>query len=157
VLFLCYGNINRSAVADVMLRPYARDSGISVASAGFHHEVGRPADPVMVDVARQFDIDMTSIRSTYVTEQMLHESDVIFVMEKCHYDRLLNMDASLANKVYLLGAHQRSAGCAVEIEDPYGHSRESYVVCYKRIADAIHRIKELIAVSSGNEGGDRSL
>ncbi len=36
MLFLCYGNINRSALADVMVRAYAKDSGISVASAGFH-------------------------------------------------------------------------------------------------------------------------
>ncbi len=47
----------------------------------------------MVDVARQFDIDMNNIRSTCVTERMLHESDIIFVMEKSHYDRLVTMDA----------------------------------------------------------------
>ena len=87
MLFLCYGNINRSALADVMVRAYAKDAGISVVSAGFHHEAGRPADPVMVDVARQFGIDMNGIRSTCVTQRMLHESDIIFVMEKSHYDQ----------------------------------------------------------------------
>jgi protein-tyrosine phosphatase len=132
-----------------MVRAYAKDSGISVASAGFHQEAGRPADPVMVDVARQFGIDMNSIRSTCVTERLLHESDIIFVMEKTHYDRLVAMHASVADKVYLLGAYQRSADTAVEIEDPYGRSRQSYVVCYERIADAMDRIKAVIAVKSG--------
>jgi protein-tyrosine-phosphatase len=100
----------------------------------------------MVDVARQFGIEMNSSRSTAVTEKMLHESDVIFVMEKNHYDKLVAMDAGVADKVYLLGAHQRSAGVAVEIEDPYGRSRESYVNCYKRIANAVDHIKTMIAV-----------
>jgi protein-tyrosine-phosphatase len=146
LLFVCYGNINRSALADVMVSACAKGSPISVASAGFHQEEGRPADPTMVDVAWQFGIDMNSSRSTCVTEKMLHESDVIFVMEKNHYDKLVAMDASVANKVYLLGAHQRSAGIAVEIEDPYGRSREIYVNCYKRIANAVDHIKTMIAV-----------
>lgn len=150
MLFLCYGNINRSALADVMIRTYAEDSGISVASAGFHHEEGRPADPVMVDVARQFGIDMSNIRSASVTQRLLHESDIIFVMEKNHYDRLVTMDASVAHKVYLLGAHERRADCTVEIEDPYGHPRESYLVCYERIAEAVDCIKAVIAVESGD-------
>jgi protein-tyrosine-phosphatase/predicted ATP-grasp superfamily ATP-dependent carboligase len=155
ILFLCYGNINRSALADVMVRAYAKDAGIAVASAGFHQEAGRPADPVMVDVARRFGIDMNGIRSTCVTERMLHENDIIFVMEKSHYDRLLTIDASVADKVYLLGAHQRGPACPVEIEDPYGHSRENYVVCYERIADAVDVIKTVIAVESGDQGGDQ--
>ncbi len=155
MLFLCYGNINRSALADVMISTYAKDAGISVASAGFHHVVGRPADPVMVDVARQFGIDMNGIRSSCVTQRILHESDIIFVMEKSHYDRLIAMDAGVADKVYLLGAHQRSTTCPVEIEDPYGRSRESYVACYKRIADAMDSIKAVIAVKNGDQGGDQ--
>ena len=86
---------------------------------------------------------------------MLHDNDIIFVMEKSHYDRLLTMDASVADKVYLLGAHQRGPACPVEIEDPYGHSRENYVVCYERIADAVDFIKAVIAVESGKQGGDQ--
>ncbi len=145
MLFLCYGNINRSALADVMVRPYAEDSGISVASAGFHQEAGRPADPVMVDVARQFDLEMNNIRSTCITARLLHESDIIFVMEKSHYDRVVAIDPAVADKVYLLGAHAGSAGLPVEIEDPYGLPRANYLACYQRIADAVDHIKAVIS------------
>ena len=145
MLFLCYGNINRSALADVMVRAYAEDSGISVASAGFHRESGRSADPVMIEVARQSAVDMTAIRSTCLTEEQLHDSDIIFVMEKAHYDRLVAVDPSVAEKVYLLGAHRNSAGWPVEIADPYGQSRANYQACYERIAEAVDNIKALIA------------
>jgi len=150
MLFLCYGNINRSALADVMVRAYAEDSGISVLSAGFHHESGRPADPVMADVARQFGFEMTNLRSTLVTQQLLRDSDIIFVMEKRHYDSLMSMEIGVAEKVYLLGAHTGSG--SVEIEDPYGRSRAQYLICYERIAEAVDSIKEIIAVK--NSGYD---
>ena len=150
MLFLCYGNINRSALADVMVRAYAEDSGIAVTSAGFHQESGRPADSVMVDVAAQFGVEMDAIRSTSVTEQMLRNSDIIFVMEKAHYDRLLSVDTRIADKVYLLGAHPRNASWPAEIADPYGRSRAHYRDCYDRIAEAVDTIKAAIAERSGD-------
>jgi protein-tyrosine-phosphatase/predicted ATP-grasp superfamily ATP-dependent carboligase len=150
MLFLCYGNINRSALADVMIRAYAEDSGISVASAGFHEASDRPADPVMVDVAAQFGLRLDRLRSVRVTQQLLQDSDIIFVMEKNHYDRLLSMDEGLARKIFLLGANQSSRGCPAEIADPYGRAREYYFVCYERIAEAMDSIKEVIAVRSSD-------
>jgi predicted ATP-grasp superfamily ATP-dependent carboligase/protein-tyrosine-phosphatase len=149
MLFLCYGNINRSALADVMIRGYAEDSGIAVVSAGFLEDSGRPADLVMVDVAEQFGIDLTRIRSNCVTQEMLDSSDVIFVMEKSHYDRLISMHAGIGDKVFLLGAHPNSAGWPPEIADPYGRAKANYMACYERIAEAVDNIKAYIAVRAG--------
>jgi predicted ATP-grasp superfamily ATP-dependent carboligase/protein-tyrosine-phosphatase len=152
MLFLCYGNINRSALADVMVRAYAEDSGISVISAGFHSEEGRPADPVMVEVAAEFNLEMSSIRSTCVTQQQLHDSDIIFVMEKGHYDKLIAIDSSIAHKIYLLGAHNAGADHSVEIQDPYGRAREVYLACYNQIVEAVDHLKGVIAVESSDWG-----
>jgi protein-tyrosine-phosphatase/biotin carboxylase len=150
ILFICYGNINRSALADAMIRAYAEDSGITVRSAGFHEQAGRPADPMMVEVAGTFGLQMQDLRSTCVTPQMLHESDIIFVMEKSHYDRLLELDAGMSGKVYLLGAHTNDSGWPVEIEDPYGRPRNYYCACYDRIAEAVDNLKALIAIRSSD-------
>jgi protein-tyrosine-phosphatase/predicted ATP-grasp superfamily ATP-dependent carboligase len=150
MLFLCYGNINRSALADVIVRAYAEDSGITVTSAGFHQESNRPSDSVMVEVAGQRGIDMSAMRSTSVTQEMLRDSDIIFVMEKSHYDRLLGMDAGIADKVYLLGAHPNSTGWPVEISDPYGRARSNYIECYERIDEAVDSIKAIIAGRSSD-------
>lgn len=149
MLFLCYGNINRSALADVMVRGYAQDAGIEVRSAGFHPESGRAADPVMVDLAAGFDLDMRSLRSDTVTADVLRDSDIIFVMEKRHYDRVLAMDPAVAGKTFLLGAHPRSSGSA-EIADPFGQSGQAYRECYERIGEAIDIVKTHIAVRVGN-------
>jgi len=146
ILFLCYGNINRSALADILVRAYAEDSGIAVSSAGFHNEEGRPPDPVMVDVAAEFDLEMQNMRSNCVTSQQLRDSDVIFVMEKSHYDKLVAIDEALADRIYLLGAHHSSALRPVEIADPYGRAREAYLRCFQQIVEAADSIKGVIAL-----------
>ncbi|MDZ7782417.1 MAG: ATP-grasp domain-containing protein [Halioglobus sp.] len=125
MLFLCYGNINRSALADAMVRAYAQDVGIQVRSAGFHPEEGRPADPVMVDMAAGFGLDLRGSRSNTVTSDVLCDSDIIFVMEKSHYDRVVAMEPAVAGKTFLLGAHPRRSGSA-EIADPFGQSGQAY-------------------------------
>ncbi len=146
ILFLCYGNINRSALADVLVRGYAEDSGIVVASAGFHDEEGRPADPVMVEVAGHFDLELGNLRSSCVRQEQLRDSDVIFVMEKRHYDKLLDVDAALSKKIFLLGAHHGGARRSVEIEDPYGRTQDVYMACYEQVVEAVDEIKSVIAL-----------
>ncbi len=141
LLFICYGNINRSALADRLVRGYAEDSGIAVASAGFHSEAGRPADPVMVEVAAERGTSLGGSRSTTVDREMLRQSDVIFVMEKAHVDVIREMDEEAAARSYLLGAH----GGRPEIADPYGGSRGNYEHCYRQIADAVDQLKSVLA------------
>ena len=149
LLFLCYGNINRSALADALARDYAEDSGVAVVSAGLHQEEGRPADPVMVEVARENGVDLGGSRSTAVSTEMLRESDVIFVMEKQHVESLVAMDPALKPKLFLLGAYPGAYTGSPEIADPYGRSKQRYQLCFRRIAESIDHIKSVLACRYG--------
>ena len=146
LLFICYGNINRSALADAMVRAYAEDSGVAVYSAGFHEESARPADPMMVEIAASNGLDMTWLRSVTVSDALLRKSDVIFVMEKAHHDKLLAMRPDVAGRVFLLGAYPSRQSRSAEISDPYGHSRAAYTECYERIAESADHIKAMLAM-----------
>lgn len=145
LLFICYGNINRSALAGALLGSYAEDSGLNVISAGFHKETGRSADPVMIDVARQHHMNLTSSRSIEITPEMIQQSDIIFAMEKVHIDALTALDPSCADRTWLLGAHGGKTKYGAEISDPYGRSKDTYELCYRRIAEAIDNIKGVLA------------
>ncbi len=149
ILFLCYGNINRSALADALVRGYAADAaGVRVCSAGFHPQEGRPADPVMQEIAAESGLDMHKQRSSMLTAELLASSDIIFVMEKRHYDRLVEQAPELAGKIFLLGAHPSERKQSAEIEDPFGLPREAYLHCYARIAEAIDHVKAIVATRS---------
>lgn len=149
ILFLCYGNINRSALADVLTRGYAEDLGVRVSSAGFHSTAGRPADPVMVEVASAHGTDLSASRSVPLTAELLQTSDIIFAMEKAHIDRLRSMDPASAKKTWLLGAHPGGARSGTEIADPYGRARGKYETCYQQVSDAVDRIKSVLVCRQG--------
>jgi protein-tyrosine-phosphatase len=149
LLFVCYGNINRSAVADRMTRGYAADSGVRVCSAGFHQQEGRPADPVMIAVAAERGVDLRDSRSIQLTPDLLRQSDVIFAMERSHVERISAMDPAALERTWLLGAHRGNPRSPPEIADPYGRSRAAYEHCFQRIAESVDQIKGVLALRHG--------
>ena len=146
VLFICYGNINRSAVAQVIMnRLLPEDCGKRVLSAGFHQEEARPADHRMQTIAAEHGFDLSESRSKCISSEMLETSDIIFVMEKRHYDDLVADWPDVADKVFLLGPGCQDAGKgAAEIPDPYNRSEQTYRACFAQIHQAVARLNEMI-------------
>jgi len=135
VLFICYGNINRSVLAEKCLRHYLPDSStLAIHSAGFHPESHRPADTMMVDIAAKQGIDLTGWSSHSLQAQTVEQADIIFVMEIAHYRRLIEQFPKARHKTYLLGTviddHQQ---LPLEIADPYGQSADCYQQCFEHI------------------------
>ena len=138
VLFLCYGNINRSAFA--MAYAQSRHSQrLQFMSAGFHAPGGRPADPTMVEVAAKERVDLSSWKSCVLDTTMVAEAEIILAMELAHLDRLLQEHPDARGKAFLLG----SAICAtktepnLEVPDPYGRDRQTYVDVCRQVMRAI--------------------
>lgn len=141
VLLLCYGNINRSALAEVFFRSRLEGRGVSTVSGGFHHEAGRLMDPTMAGIARAHGFDVEAFRSTSVTAQLIEESDVIFVMEKRHFDEVIRISPNARERVFLLGCClNESEGPKGEIPDPYAKPEATYVRCYQTIETAVNRL-----------------
>ena len=143
VLFLCYGNINRSAVAQRLFEQQRADSGVQVVSAGFHAEQGRPADPLMCEVAAQAGLDMSGWQSRCVDGQMVEQADLVLVMEHAHRARLIEQHPASADKTLLLGM---LPGCDAdaEIADPYGQPPATYRRCFEQLQSCCAEIAELI-------------
>ena len=87
ILFICTGNVSRSAVAECILRQMAEQVGrtdITVASAGLHNLFGQSYDPQMIATAAKYGYYMEG-KSRHMTAEILVEADLIFVMEQYHY------------------------------------------------------------------------
>jgi len=140
ILFLCYGNINRSAIAECLFNKIAPDMGFKVKSAGLHQVANRPADPVMVNVAKQSDINLSSWSSTSITQEMIESSDIIFAMETRHCDAIIEKHPQAAEKCFLLGM---TAGSG-EISDPYGLPPTIYENCFKEVENNIQEIVKIM-------------
>ncbi|MDE1925778.1 MAG: ATP-grasp domain-containing protein [Burkholderiales bacterium] len=125
VVFLCHGNINRSALAQAYAE--SRYPGRhEYASAGFHSPAGRPADPTMVEVAAAAGVDLAQWQSRTLDARLVADADIVFAMEAAHLDRLQREHPGAAGKAYLLGAAIASGPAQVEVPDPYGKPRAAY-------------------------------
>lgn len=137
ILFVCYGNINRSALAERVLRQQIAASPLDIVSAGFHEAAGRPADPIMVAVARDHGIDLSDSQSRQLDAALLTRADIVFVMELAHLRQIQSRYPEAAHKTYLLGMADPARLPDGEIADPYGRLPAYYAQCFEHISACI--------------------
>ena len=88
VLFLCHGNVNRSAAAEIILRQdYPH---IEVKSAGLKTTDGRITAKKMRDVLNDVGYKTEGIRSTAVTQELVDWADEIFYMDDANKKRFVD-------------------------------------------------------------------
>ena len=139
ILFLCYGNINRSALAHILAEKLYLDSQVRMASAGFHLVAGRQIDPNMLHIAAQHGIDLSSHRSKTITPELLQEADVIFVMVREQYFYMKQEYPESLAKVFLLGSLNEQIN--LDIDDPYEKPLAVYEKCFKDIKKAVESLE----------------
>ena len=140
VLFVCHGNIMRSALAHEILAGKLRGLGeqkMIVMSAGTHATSGQPADPRMRAAAAALGLSLESHRASLVSESMITLADVIFAMDYLNEAELLTRYPSALPKVRLLGSYSPSTVEGEEILDPFTESNDSAGRCASRIAACI--------------------
>ena len=115
ILFLCYGNICRSPLAE--LAAHTALPGHIIQSAGFHPKVNRRSPAHVQRSATRLGIDMDAHRSRQVTSQDIDQADLVLVMDWKNYAQLLRAFPQSEKKTTFLGLFNPSP--TIEIEDPY--------------------------------------
>lgn len=132
VMTVCFANICRSPVAEVLLQQVLADKGVEVTSSGVQARLGYGAPEPMVRLMREREIDLTSHRSKPIDDQLVSWSDLILVMEKSHQKFIESRYPRSCGKVQLLG--RWSVG---EVADPFGGSEEQYALAVQEIDEAV--------------------
>jgi protein-tyrosine phosphatase len=104
VVFLCTANTGRSALADALLRARLRARGVSdvvVGSAG-RLAGGVPASPLVVEVARTYGADLSTHRSTRLTDSLLAYADLVLAMAAEHRADALALVPAARSRTFLL-------------------------------------------------------
>ncbi len=137
VLFLCYGNINRSALAAVDLEQrLPKGATLTIESTGFHDHVGRPADKNMLMTAKGVGLDLTECRSTRIDQAMVDRADLILAMDVTHLLKLHKDFPEALTKTLLHATFDSGNDVDIEICDPYGAAPEIFENCLKRVVAA---------------------
>ena len=137
ILIVCYGNICRSPIAEFYMKTLMKNKGIDVKSAGFHNVEKRNTPDNIIEVALNYDIDLSEHSSVSINRKMLNWADITVIMDRENLRDLLELDNELAGKVVWLGAFDDHEN--IEIKDPYGRKMKE-----------VGRIVERIIKSSQN-------
>lgn len=131
LVFVCHGNICRSAFAEVA----ARGAGMRVASFGLSTSAGRPAHPPAVDAARSFGVDLSHHRAARVQDFAAEPGDLLLAMETRQLRRLARDPALAGIPRTLLGLY--AAPPVPHLHDPYEIDPAYMPVCLARIERAV--------------------
>lgn len=163
VLFVCQGNICRSAYAEAALRrALAEDAdpsgaprgsaAVEVASAGLETREGGPADPAAVRVAASRGVDLGAHRTRPLRRELLAAADLVLAMEPRHLRALRRRFPGAGPRPGLLGAFALSRGGPLVIRDPFGGDDPAFAACFDAIDRAVAELApELTSAAAGPE------
>ena len=127
LVFVCQGNICRSAFADVA----ARRAGLNVASFGLSTTSGRGAHPPAIVAAQALGQDLSAHRAIDMQDYVPQEGDLLLAMEVRQLHRLAADPRLKDMPRMLLGRWTRPM--LPHLHDPYSLDDRYMATCLKRI------------------------
>ncbi len=151
ILFVCWGNICRSPMAEVIARSKAASehvAGIEFSSGGVSsEESGHPMDARAVAVLTQAGYRPGPHQAHKVSAQEIDEADLVIGMEALHLTKLRQLSPH-ADHLYLLSDFDPNAVPGSEIEDPWYGDDSDFVITLHQIEAAmpevVKRARELL-------------
>ena len=93
ILMVCLGNICRSPLAEGILKSKAKNLEVdSAGTAGYH--IGKQPDFRSIDIAKKYDIDLTSQRARQFSTRDFDDFDKIYVMDNDNYSKIISLARS---------------------------------------------------------------
>jgi len=157
VIFVCKGNICRSAFAEYYLRQQLPEATLRVESCGIDVDQGLFSPPEAVKVAGEYQLGLESHRSKGLASVDIHNADLIVPMEYRQYLQLKAMYPGETSKIRLLRDFAPWPERLVcNINDPYGAGEKEFRRCFGRLKRAIDGLKRHFGVNSSPVQVERS-
>ncbi len=121
IVFVCWGNICRSPMAERVAQGWAAREGVEVrfTSAGVSDEErGHPIDPRAARVLRSAGYDPSGHRAHKITSNEVRKASLVIGMEPIHLARIRNLVPSATN-LRLLSDFDPQAGSGTGVPDPW--------------------------------------
>ncbi len=143
-VFVCYGNIMRSAMAEFLMRQALNEGGIEpqvqIVSAGLHASPGREAHPWAQQAAADLGISLANHRAKPLTREMVERLDCVLAMDFQNKAELLTLYPEAKEKIYMLSAYAEGPWQYREIPDPYLADLEGTRFCGQQLRTCIRNL-----------------
>lgn len=148
IIFVCTGNICRSAMADGYTKKRLKDKNLEnryiIESAGTNAYTGDKATEFACKAMGKYGVDLSNHRATYIEESDVCDADLILCMTYAHKTRVLNRYPKLNSKVFTLKEYLGETEY-LDIDDPWGFSLDVYTSCAKEIVYYVDKLIEKIS------------
>lgn len=151
IMFICTGNICRSAMAEGMMKKKIEDRKIEVDvySCGIYAETGDYATYNAIEAVKEYGVDISSHRATNIRESQIEEMDVILCATVSHRQSVLYLYPRLEGKVYTMKEYAGidENGKDLDIRDPWGYDENVYCRCALEIEGCLEKIVDKLEES----------
>lgn len=145
IMFICTGNICRSAMAHGLLEKMKEDKDIQVYSCGIYAEDGDEPTYNAIEAMKEYEVDLKSHKATNIRNSNTKEMDLILCMTKSHKMSVIQMYPELKDKVYMLKEYtEYKTEEGIDIKDPWGYDIEVYRFCAAEIYECIKIVLEKV-------------
>ena len=143
IIFVCTGNICRSAMADWMLKDKIQKNNlknIEVFSSGIYASEGDKPTYEAVEVMREIGIDLKKHHATNTRNSNITNMELILGMRNSHKEELIYLYPQLREKIFTLKeyvGYNREGHNNINIKDPWGYDIETYRACSAEIEECL--------------------
>jgi protein-tyrosine-phosphatase len=137
VLFVCYGNICRSPLAEAIARRQASERGFraTFGSAGVGALDGGAATAEAEQVAGEHGLSLSSFGSRYADADVVDRADLVLTMTADQLERVRSLGA---RRAYLLT--EFGSGTTRDVADPIGRGIATYRTTYDELVREIELV-----------------
>lgn len=143
IMFICTGNICRSAMADWLLKKKVQDlkrDDIEVCSSGVYAYDGDISTWEAKEVMQEYKVDLSKHRATNIRNSNIEQMDLILCATNSHKIAVLDIYPNLNGKVFTMKEYveyDREYHDKIDIKDPWGYDIETYRSCAGEIDECL--------------------
>lgn len=143
IMFICTGNICRSAMAHKLMEKKIKDNNIKdieIYSCGVFASDGDLATYNAEEVMKEYNVDLKSHKATNIKNSKIEEMDLILCATTSHKNTVLQMYPNLKGKVYTMKEYVKEEKENLDIKDPWGYEMEIYRFCAGEIDKVLEKL-----------------